>query len=160
MVGYRRNFLPGGTFFFTVNLRDRRTTLLTDHIDLLRNATRAVRSKRPFEVVAVVVLPDHLHAIWQLPDNDADYETRWRLIKSSFTKALNTTERVWQHRYWEHTIRDDLDLQRHVDYIHWNPVKHGHVARPVDWPHSSIHRFIREELLRADWAVGDVAGEF
>jgi putative transposase len=168
MVGYRRNFLPGGTFFFTVTLRDRHATFLTDHIELLRDATRSVRDKLPFEIIAVVVLPDHLHAVWQLPENDADYATRWRLIKSSFTKGLKAAiphagsgrESVWQNRYWEHTIRDDLDLQRHVDYVHWNPVKHGHVAHAVDWPYSSIHRFIREGLLAADWGVREVRGEF
>lgn len=168
MVGYRRNFLPGGTFFFTVTLRDRRATFLTDNIGLLRGATRAVRDKLSFEIVAVVVLPDHLHAVWKLPPGDTDYATRWRLIKSSFTKELNVVlphtgsrpESVWQSRYWEHTIRDDIDLQRHVEYVHWNPVRHGHVARAVDWPYSNIHRFVREGLLAADWGVRDVRGEF
>src|SRR5258705_10423718 len=137
MVRYRRNFHPGGSYFFTVALRNRRLKLLTDYIDILRNATQSVRDKHPFEIVAAVVLPDHLHAIWKLPEGDADYPMRWRLIKSSFTKTLNSAtaeigkkrETIWQSRYWEHTIRDDLDFERHVDYIHWNPVKHGYVAR-------------------------------
>ncbi len=161
MVGYRRNFLPGGTFFFTVTLRDRRATLLVDHIDLLREATRSVRQKHPFEIIAAVVLPDHLHTLWKLPERDADYAMRWRLIKSSFTKALNgisssagsESKNVWQSRYWEHTIRDDCDMER-------NPVKHGHVARAVDWPHSSIHWFIREGWLTADWGGVDGTGAF
>jgi putative transposase len=133
---------------------------------LLREATRAVRVKHPFEIIAIVILPDHIHAVWELPAGDADYALRWRLIKTSFTKALNmihqdaASKSVWQSRYWEHTIRDDLDLQRHVDYIHWNPVKHGYATRPVDWLYSSIHRYLRDGLLSADWGEYDEAGTF
>ena len=156
MTSYRRNFVAGGTFFFTVNLAERRLRLLTEHIDRLRAAFRATRARHPFTIDAVVVLPDHLHAVWTLPDGDADFATRWRLLKSSFSRTLPRGERrsdsrvrkgergIWQRRYWEHTIRDETDLARHIDYIHNNPVKHGHVTRVEDWPYSSFHRMMRE----------------
>ena len=113
-------------------------------------------------IEAIVVLPDHLHTIWTLPADDADYAERWRMIKSRFTKSLvkegvkiGRNEKgeydLWQRRYWEHTIRDDLDLQRHVDYIHCNPVKHGLVERVSDWPHSSFHRYVRDGIVSVDW---------
>jgi putative transposase len=152
MTNYRRNFVPGGNYFFTVNLENRGLRLLTDHIELLRVAFRDTRSRHPFQIDAIVVLPDHLHAIWTMPEGDVDFSTRWRLIKSSFSRglpigeAISTSRRlkaergVWQRRYWEHTLRDDNDFARHVDYIHGNPVKHGHVSDPYDWPFSSVHR--------------------
>ncbi|MDP3816655.1 transposase [Pseudomonas sp.] len=161
---YRRAWIPGGTHFFTVTLADRSQTLLTDHIQLLRQSVRDVRLRHPFSILAMVVMPEHLHAIWQLPQGDSAYSTRWMLIKSSFSRALIPTEPislsrhlkrergVWQRRYWEHCIRDSDDLKRHVDYIHFNPVKHAHVERPIDWPYSSIHRYIRQGVLPADWA--------
>ena len=130
MTNYRRNFLPGGSFFFTANLADRRLRLLTNHIDLLRNAFRDVRLRHPFKIEAIVVLPDHMHAIWTLPEGDADFARRWRLIKSAFSRGLPDRELIsasraekgergiWQRRYWEHTLRDEKDFERHVDYIH------------------------------------------
>jgi putative transposase len=166
MVRYRRNFLAGGTFFFTVALADRTSTALTDHIDALRAAIRAVRRVHPFVIDAVVVLPDHLHIVMTLPKEDAEFPIRWALIKRRFTTAVLRTGAVvarfgngeyalWQRRYWEHTIRDDRDFERHVDYIHFNPVKHGLVPRVRDWPHSSFHAYVRQGLLPPDWA-GDV----
>src|SRR5262249_23270965 len=128
---------PEAVIFFTVNLADRRHALLTDHIDLLRAAFRQVRARHPFAVEAALILPDHLHAIWTLPDGDADFATRWRLIKSGFSHGLPRTERIspsraakgergiWQRRYWEHTLRNEDDFTRHPDYVHFNPVKHG-----------------------------------
>ncbi len=169
MTNYRRNFLGGGTFFFTVNLADRRSCLLTAHIDLLRRAFRDVRRRHRFEIEAIVVLPDHLHAIWTLPEDDADFALRWRQIKAGFSRTLPGGESVsasragkgergvWQRRYWEHTIRDDADFARHVDYIHFNPVKHGHATRVRDWPHSSFHRMVKLGIYPLDWA-GDMAG--
>ncbi|AYC34512.1 transposase [Pseudomonas cavernae] len=163
---YRRAFVPGGTFFFTVNLADRSQTLLTDHIDALRASIRHVRSLHPFGIPAMVVLPDHLHALWQLPENDCDYPLRWSLIKAGFSRAIGHSETVtlsrrlkrergiWQRRYWEHQIRDEQDLARHIDYIHGNPLKHGYVSRAVDWPYSSIHRYVREGMVTPDWAGG------
>ncbi len=170
MTSYRRNFVPGDSYFFTVNLADRRSRLLTDHIDLLRAAFRAVRSRHPFTIEAVVVLPDHLHAIWTLPEGDEGFATRWRLIKATFSRALPVGERVsasrrskgergvWQRRYWEHTLRDDADFTRHADYVHFNPVKHGHVGRVRDWPYSSFHRMVRLGYYPQDWA-GDIWSE-
>src|ERR1700719_4989179 len=155
MTDYRRNFLAGGTFFFTVNLPERHLQLLTDHVDELRTAFRETRRHHPFTIDAMVVLPDHLHVVWTLPEGDANFATRWRLIKSAFSRRLATGERIsesraakgergiWQRRYWEHTIRDDNDFARHIDYIHFNPVKHRHVEHVEDWPFSSFHRLVR-----------------
>ncbi|UGV26901.1 transposase [Rhodopseudomonas boonkerdii] len=166
MTSYRRSVVSGGCFFFTVNLADRRRQLLTEHADHLRGAFRSVR--RPFTMDAIVVLPDHLHAIWTLPEGDADFATRWRLIKAYFSRHVALGEDVsrsrilrgergiWQRRFWEHTIRDERDYERHVDYIHFNPVKHGHVTRVRDWPYSSFHRFVARGIYPKDWA-GDVS---
>jgi putative transposase len=143
MVKYRRNFLPGGTFFFTVTLVDRRSSVLVDHIAALRDAFRVASRQRPFSVEAIAVLPDHLHAILTLPPDDADFPGRWRRIKGHFSNALidagvqlararNGDLSLWQRRFWEHTIRDEDDFERHVDYIHFNPIKHGLVRRVRD----------------------------
>lgn len=166
MVRYRRNFVPGGTWFFTVTLADRRSTALVDHIDALRSAFRAARRASPFAIDAIVVLPDHLHVILTLPSKDADFPGRWRRIKGHFSNALigagfdlkrwpNGDLALWQRRFWEHTIRDDDDFARHVDYIHFNPVKHGLARRVRDWPYSSFHRYVREGLMPDDWG-GDI----
>lgn len=171
---YRRAVITGGTYFFTVNLANRSSHLLTSHIHLLRDAVRKIQYAHPFKIVAMVVLPDHLHAIWTLPLDDSNYPMRWSLIKAGFSRSLDKTEHVnesrrrkrergiWQRRYWEHRIRDDADLARHVDYIHINPVKHGHTGAPVDWPYSSIHRYIRQGILPAHWAIdlGESDSEF
>jgi putative transposase len=163
MVRYRRNFVRGGTFFFTVTLADRTSSALVDHIDALRTAFRVTRNERPFKTDAIVVLPDHLHAMITLPPDDLDFSGRWRRLKSLFTRHVVAAgvpvERnakgehaLWQRRFWEHTIRDDRDFARHVDYIHFNPVKHGLVRRVSDWPHSSFHRYVRDRVLPNDWA--------
>jgi putative transposase len=165
MVLYRRNRLPGGTFFFTVTLADRNLRLLVEHADALREAFRTVRREGSFDTLAVVVLPEHLHALWNLPEGDDNYPGRWRAIKSGFMRALRARGvalapdgsggyRLWQHRYWEHTVREEADLQRHVDYIHFNPVKHGRVAQVADWPFSSFHRYVRLGWLPPDWGGG------
>ena len=137
MPNYRRAFVPGGCWFFTANLLDRRSRLLIDEIETLREATRRTRERHPFRIDAFVVLPDHIHAIWRLPEGDTDFSTRWRLIKIVFSKAIPTTERrskvrrargergIWQRRFWEHLIRDDEDYRRQVEYCYINPVKHG-----------------------------------
>jgi putative transposase len=148
----------GSVFFFTVVLVERPSRLLLEKIEHLRYAYRVVQQRRPFETVAVSVLPDHIHTIWALPEGDADFSTRWSLIKSGFSRNLDPKPRsaskigkrekgIWQRRYWEHAIRDDADLERHVDYVHFNPVKHRHVARVADWPHSSFHRYVEQGLL-------------
>ena len=174
MVNYRRKFLPGGSYFFTVNLADRRHALLTDHTDVLRAVFRRVRAQHPFAIEAAVILPDHLYAIWTMPEDDADFATRWRLIKSGFSHALPRVERIsarraakgergiWQRRYWEHTLRDEDDFARHLDYIHVNPVKHGCAIRARDWPFSSFRRWVRLGAYPIDWAgdPGDQAHSF
>ncbi|QND82805.1 Uncharacterized protein ChrSV_0577 [Chromobacterium vaccinii] len=166
---YRRSMAEGGIWFFTVNLADRRQDYLTRHIDVLRQVVRQVRDRHPFEIVAMVVLPDHFHAVWALPEGDADYAIRMALIKAAFSRNLPKVERIresrerkrergiWQRRYWEHQIRDEADLQAHVDYIHYNPVKHGHAERVVDWPYSSFHRYVRLGWLPEGWAGESVA---
>ena len=172
MVRYRRNFLPGGTFFFTVTLDDRRSSALVDHADKLRRAFRTTRAERPFELDAIVVLPEHLHAIMTLPDDDSDFSGRWRRIKSLFAHQLVASGapisrnhrgelNLWQRRFWEHTIRDEADFERCANYVHFNPVKHGHVSSPADRPYSSLHRYIRAGMLPADWGGGgEINGSF
>ena len=164
MPDYRRNWVPGGTYFFTVALLERKRDLLVTEIGLLRESVRRVKRWYPFEIIACVVLPDHLHCVWTLPTGDADYATRWRLIKLLFAKGLPKRERlsavrkrrkergVWHRRYWEHTIRDERDLVNHMDYVHCNPMKHGLVPRVADWPYSTFHRYVRSGLYPPDWA--------
>jgi putative transposase len=158
---YRRVAFTGGAYFFTVNLADRSSRLLVDEIDLLRGAILHVKACHPFKQDALVVMPNHLHAVMTLPEDDADFSLRWRLIKAGFSKRLPRYESIsqsrssklergiWQRRFWEHAIRDDIDYQRHVDYIHFNPVKHGYVSNPHDWPYSTIHRNNRRKTPRA-----------
>jgi len=167
MVRYRRNLVPGGTYFFTATLVDRRSTDLVEHVGALRAVVRETRAAHPFIIDAVVVLPDHLHIVMTLPADDANYANRLSLIKRRFTTAVaqagiriprhaNGEYALWQRRFWEHTIRDERDFERHVDYIHFNPVKHDLVTRVRDWPYSSFHRYVRRGILPEDWG-GDVA---
>ncbi|MBR1197086.1 transposase [Bradyrhizobium sp. AUGA SZCCT0240] len=173
MPNYRRAFIPGGCWFFTVNLLERRKTLLADHIAMLREAVAITRRDHSFTIDAFVVLPDHLHAVWQLPPGDHDFSTRWRLIKTRFARALPKQERlsagrvarhergIWQRRFWEHLIRDESDYARHVEYCYINPLRHGLVTRVCDWPYSSFHRDVRAGLFPEDWAGdGEVDGDF
>lgn len=172
MTNYRRIRRPGATYFFTVNLADRQATTLVGQIEALRSAFAATRSERPFATDAFVVLPDHLHAIWTLPQGDADYSTRWRLIKSRFVREIGgkvprsasqraKAERgVWQRRFWEHAIRDRADYSAHLRYCWENPVKHGLVERAIDWPYSSFHRDVRAGRVAADWAGAVPDGAF
>ncbi|MDK9363648.1 REP-associated tyrosine transposase [Lelliottia wanjuensis] len=151
MSNYRRNYIPGGTWFFTVNLQNRQSDLLTRHIDHLRAAIQTVKRTKPFTINAWVVLPEHMHCIWTLPENDDDFSGRWREIKKTFTRAIEMRH-VWQSRFWEHTIRNEEDFRRHRDYVYINPVKHGHVTRVADWPFSTFHRDVRDGLYPKDWA--------
>ena len=177
MRQYIRAGVAGSTYFFTVALEDRSAATLTKHVDILRKGVRDVRSRHPFHIDAMVILPDHIHALWTLPANDAAYPTRWMLIKGDFTRKLRRMHALgdeasrargirgerslWQRRYWEHQIRDDGDFARHVDYIHFNPVKHGLVKRAADWSYSSFHRYVREGLLDIGWGVAaDIPGSF
>ncbi len=151
-------------FFFTVNLAHRDSSLLVVEIERLRRAFEITRSRHPFHTLAYCVLPDHLHTVWRLPERDADFGLRWSVIKWAFSSGLPAAiartaskiskreKGVWQRRFWEHQIRDDADLQCHVDYIHFNPVKHGHVAQVTDWPHSSFHTYVERGILGRDWA--------
>ncbi|HRF10638.1 MAG TPA: transposase [Candidatus Accumulibacter phosphatis] len=154
---------PGGTCVFTVNLADRDSDTLVRHIETLRTAMTTVRKAHPFKLLAMVVLPEHLHAIWRLPAGDANFALRWSLIKSGFSRSLPRSEAIspsrqnkgergiWQWRYWEHQIRHPTDLERHIDYIHYNPVKHGWVKQPTDWPHSTLHAYIERGIVVTDW---------
>ena len=169
MPEYRRATAPGGTYFFTVNTYRRGKFLTHEPFrQALRDGIETVRANLPFAIVAWVLLPDHLHCIWRLPQGDADFSARWAIIKRTVSKQcghllelaapLNESKImrresvVWQRRFWEHQIRDDLDLQRHVDYIHWNPMKHAYVSRVADWPYSSFHRYVREGVYDKNWA--------
>ena len=167
MPNYRRAWQPGGTYFFTVALLLRQgNDLLTRHVDLLRECVRSVRERHPFKIHAWVVLPDHLHCVIELPPDDADFATRWRLIKMGFSKALPHGETrsavrvrrgergIWQRRFWEHLIRDEADFRAHMDYVHINPVKHGLVEHVVDWPYSTFHGLVAKGVYVRDW--GDV----
>lgn len=165
MVHYRRNRVAGGTYFFTVTLRDRRADYLVRYIDDLRVAIRAAKVQYKFTINAMVVLPDHLHAVFTLVEGCDDYSMLWQKIKATFAKRLlragcqlNKNQRgefdLWQSRFWEHTIRDQEDFTRCVDYIHYNPVKHGLVAQVRNWPYSTFHRFVQLNLLSEDWGCG------
>ncbi len=139
---YRRYYVFGGSYFFTVVTFKRRPVFNGASIALLRESFRRVKIKYPFHINAAVVLPDHLHCIWTLPESDANFSLRWQLIKTHFTSQLRKNgfqEKVWQPRFWEHYLRDQEDFNNHVDYIHYNPVKHGYVKEPEGWPWSTIH---------------------
>lgn len=172
MSDYRRP-RDGKIYFFTVVTHMRQPILCLDEsVKALEETVLEVRHKRPFEIKAWVILPDHLHAIWELPDGDSDYSVRWALIKKEFTKKLKgrlkTPEpnrsrisrreaTVWQRRFWEHMIRDESDFRNHVDYIHYNPVKHGLVRSPVDWVHSSFQEYVDDGIYNADWGADTLA---
>ncbi|MEQ1513552.1 MAG: transposase [Lysobacteraceae bacterium] len=164
MVLYRRNRVLGGTYFFTLTLADRSARTLVEQIDALRWSLRKTKAKHPFEIVAMVVLPDHLHAVWRLPEGDDRYSTRLQVFKSNFTETLKTRgaciprrgngePAVWARRFWEHTIRDDNDLRAHVEYVHYNPVKHGLTDRVSAWPYSTFHRDVAMGNVHRDWGV-------
>ncbi len=170
---YRRSQIKGGRYFFTLATHNRRRFLcIPDNVNLLRQAFRYTMQRHPMKINAFVLLPDHLHSIWTLPENDADYSMRWGLIKSYFSRhCQNRYEDVisksrqskqerafWQRRFWEHTIRDDKDFTKHVEYIHYNPVKHGLVKSPKDWKYSSFHNYVQAGLYNILWgSSGEVS---
>lgn len=173
MPEYRRIKTPGGTFFFTVVTYGRRQLLTNPEVrQALREGIIKVRQSLPFAIEAWVLLPDHLHAIWTLPGNDDGNAARWAVIKSWVTKKCNNLFNsemninksrknrqeggIWQRRFWEHVIRDDQDFHRHLDYLHWNPVKHGYVETPMAWPYSTIHRFVAQGLYPSNWGGGEI----
>jgi REP-associated tyrosine transposase len=169
MPNYRRAFVPGACWFFTVNLFDRDSRLLVEHIGVLRDSVRHTRQRHPFYIDAMVVLPDHLHAVWTLPGEDSDFSMRWRLIKVGFSMSIPRGEwrsksrqargerGVWQRRFWEHFIRNERDYAHHIDYCWYNPVKHGLVANVEDWPFSSFHRDHRDDPRPGDFSNLDKA---
>ncbi len=167
---YRRAITKGGTYFFTLVAYNRqRLFCLPTNVVLLRNAFRYVIRQHPFIIDAFVLLPDHLHCIWTLPAEDCDFSTRWRLIKSYFSRQCDILSQedvcvsrqrkqeraIWQRRFWEHLIRDEVDFQNHVEYIHYNPVKHGLVQAPKDWEYSSFHRSVRQGMYDVMWGTGE-----
>ena len=166
---YRRARIKGGTYFFTL-VTFKRVKIFSDpeNVELLRQAMKYVMKNHPFSIDAMVVVPDHLHCIWTLPQGDEDFSTRWRLIKGYFTRNCDMQYRqqtsdarkkkkeqaVWQKRFWEHVIKDETDFVRHVEYIHYNPVKHGLAGAPKDWEYSSFHRYVATEQYSLDWGAG------
>ncbi|MGF1525164.1 MAG: transposase [Leptolyngbyaceae cyanobacterium] len=170
---YRRATTPGATYFFTLVTHNRKP--LFNHpetVQLLRDAFRTVKQRHPFTIDAIAVLPDHLHCLWTLPPGDANFSTRWRLIKTYFSRhcperykwqrslsRLKKQEQaIWQRRFWEHQIRDESDFERHVDYIHYNPVRHGLVATLCDWPYSSFRRYVDRGLYVPEWGGNQEIG--
>lgn len=171
MSNYRRASIAGGTYFFTVNAFRRMPVLTEAPVRAsLREAIRQARDIHPFDIDAWVLLPDHLHCIWTLPEGDADFSIRWAKIKRHVSRECgaefglhNLSESrnkrreagLWQRRFWEHQIRDDMDFARHVDYIHWNPVKHGLVGRACEWSYSTFHRYVREGVYPHNWGLSE-----
>lgn len=165
---YRRSKSQGATYFFTLVTHERKKLLCHgDNAGLLKKAFEIVKARHPFTVEAIVLLPDHLHCIWTMPPGDGDFSKRWMLIKSTFTRTCidpcpsavsQTKERkrernIWQRRFWEHEIRDEVDYKRHVDYIHYNPVKHGLTLSPVAWQYTSFHRYVKMGAYHPDWGA-------
>ena len=174
MSDYRRAREQGACYFFTLVTHQRQPLLTQPRLrEALRMAIVQVRQRYPFNICGWVLLPDHLHCLWQLPEEDADYGLRWSLIKRltsqavpsaqgvSLSRSLRRETGLWQRRFWEHRIRDEADYRRHMDYLHWNPVHHGLVERVDDWPWSSYHRLLREGVYPADWGgAADREGGF
>jgi len=168
-MDYRRSRQPGGCFVFTL-VTHQRQKILTEEINIARinDAFKIEMAKRPFTIEAFVLLPDHLHTIWKLPDGDHNYSMRWSAIKRYFSTGcvgvkhvLSDSRRqkrekaVWQRRFWEHTIQDEEDWRKHLDYLHYNPVKHGYVVSPKDWPYSSFHRCVQMGWYTAEWGTSE-----
>lgn len=164
---YRRFRAADATYFFTLNLQNRKSTLLINHVDKLRFAFKKIQCNHPFKIDAISVLPDHLHFMMTLPKEDVDFSQRLNLIKGTFSRQIAPYESIslsrkkkrergiWQRRFWEHLIRDEQDYEDHINYIHYNPVKHRYVSQPSQWPYSSIHRFIKLGVLPNNWAFHD-----
>ncbi len=172
MPDYRRSLIEGGTYFFTVVMYGRLPILTTTPArEILHKAWIEVKERFNFETVAVCLLPDHLHCIWKLPEGDSNYPVRWKEIKRRFTIAYlkevgpgevrNASRQkkheaaIWQRRYWEHTLFEQVDFEEHLDYIHYNPIKHGFVTQAIDWPYSSFSRFVKEGMYEPDWVGGE-----
>jgi putative transposase len=164
MSNYRRLYIPGGCYFFTLVTHERDPFLSHENAVIrLRESFHYCMSRRPFVIDGIVILPDHLHCLWSLPENDHDFSTRWMLIKRHFSTGMRVARNarrekpVWQRRFWEHWIRDENDWRRHPDYIHYNPVKHGYVKRPDDWEFGSFRKAVEQGLYPENW--GEVVPE-
>ncbi len=172
MPNYHRIRIEGGTYFFTVVTAHRRPILTTEPArSILHDVWTAAKQLAPFETLAICLLPDHIHCIWRLPDGDANYSAQWNMIKGFFSKRYLNEEGlkqelspsqvkrreagIWQRRFWEHAICDEDDLDAHLDYIHYNPVKHGYVEKAIDWKWSSLHRYVQKGFYDGDWVGGD-----
>ena len=162
MSKYRRTYIAGGHYFFTVVTFGRFELFAhKGNIARLGDALRHVNREHPFAIDAIVILPDHLHTIWRLPEGDADFSLRWRLIKHYLARGVDNPanrrgeKRVWQRRFWEHVIRDEADWRNHVDYIHYNPVKHGYSDSPMGWEYSSFARAVSKGWYAKDWGGGE-----
>lgn len=172
MRTYKRFKIEGACYFFTVVTHERNKLFASaEAVAMLEAAIAEVQRRHPFDLEAQVVLPDHLHSLWQLPDGDADYSMRWRLIKDRFTRAwvrlhgstaptasriAKGEQAVWQRRYWEHMIRDERDFDEHLDYIHYNPVHHGIVAAPRNWPHSTFGKWVERGVYEQYWGADEM----
>ena len=177
MPNYRRTLIPGGTYFFTIVTHERRPWLILPHArEILRAAVIETRKRLPFTIHAWVLLPEHIHCLWTLPEGDQDFSKRWALIKRSVSKhACHLVTReggvehhvrqrhrenpLWQQRFWEHAVRNDEDFKAHMDYVHYNPLRHGLVERVEDWPYSTFHRYVREGFYPRDWGNAPVLPE-
>lgn len=169
MVQYRREYKQQSTVFLTFTLKNRQSDWLVRYIDEIKQAIRYAKNQQPFDIIALCILPEHIHLIMALPPNESNFSHRVRLIKSAFCQQLATKlplaknargeYNVWQRRFWEHTIRDEANLQRCVDYVHFNPVKHGLVTQVKDWPYSSFHRAVHDGHINANWGGEYVAAE-
>jgi putative transposase len=170
MPEYRRSFIPGGSYFFTVVTFNRQPILVSPKArQLLRIAWMDVQRRFPFTTDAICLLPDHIHTIWTLPPMDSNYSVRWKEIKRLFTlgfleqigpggerngsRVKRKEAAIWQRRFWEHTLQDEEDLNRHLDYLHFNPVKHGWVQQVKEWPWSSFHRYVKMDCYPQDWGI-------
>jgi putative transposase len=173
MPNYHRSLVEGGIYFFTVVTFQRQPIFTNETArNILHQAWQEVKEGYPFETIAVCLLPEHLHCIWRLPEGDADYSTRWKEIKRRFTigylrdvgpggernasRLKQQEAAIWQRRFWEHTIENEEDLEEHLDYVHYNPIKHGLVERVIDWPYSSFARYVKAGIYDKDWVGGDV----
>lgn len=171
MPEYRRIYQNHSMYFFTVVTYKRQVIFNNKNaVNYLRETIRTIKRNHPFSIEAMVVLPDHIHCVWNMDQDDCDYSKRWKLIKMSFTKGFHQPDSqlersasrvrkrertVWQRRFWEHLIRDESDLHRHYDYIHYNPVRHGYVKSPDEWPWSSFHRFVDNGWYERDWGADE-----
>jgi putative transposase len=171
MADYRRSKIAGGTYFFTVVTHERRLILTTEAVrTALREAIQQARTTLPFQIDAWVLLPDHLHCVWTLPEGDTNFSARWAIIKRHVSSRCASTAKsspsdsrfkrnerpFWQRRFWEHQMRDDADMARHVDYVHWNPVKHGLVKAVKDWPYSSFQKYVARGVYPDNWGGGEI----